>query len=365
MYASSSSSKSLTRRPASQYFPALGESRHPMRFISVDFPEPEGPMMATYSPLRICRSIPLRACTCSAPISYTFVRASVLITIPELTKSSRYESVAVVSTGIRVSLATPASSALTLLIVLFFGRGIIYLHARFRLQRSERFVAPHNDLVTNLQALSDFDVGNASNSCFHRPEECFLAVYNENALYLVLLRIARRSRWGSCQCHSRVALAFRILGRFFKVLARAHCQRLNRNGNYALLLRSLNLRCCRKPRTQIVRRIIKSHDHLKILRLLRAGRGLRRGEARAPQRRLRTNLRHFALEDFSGHGVDGYIRILPQLHVNDVRLVHFDFRGYHGHVRERHNEAAIRILHAHYHVVANALRQIAHDSINR
>src|SRR5580698_1152719 len=153
MYASSSSSKSLTSRPASQYFPALGESRHPMRFISVDFPEPEGPMMATYSPLRICRSMPLRACTCSEPISYTFVRASVLITIPELTKSSRYESVAVVSTGIRVFLATPASSALALLIVLFLRRGVIYLPARFWFQRPQRFVAAHDNFVSDLQAL--------------------------------------------------------------------------------------------------------------------------------------------------------------------------------------------------------------------
>ena len=31
----------------------LGVSRQPMRFISVDLPEPDGPMMATYSPRSI------------------------------------------------------------------------------------------------------------------------------------------------------------------------------------------------------------------------------------------------------------------------------------------------------------------------
>src|SRR6266852_2395320 len=46
-----------------------GESRHPIRFISVDLPEPDGPMRATYSPLAISTSTPRRACTCSAPIS--------------------------------------------------------------------------------------------------------------------------------------------------------------------------------------------------------------------------------------------------------------------------------------------------------
>src|SRR5580692_9037018 len=116
------------------------------------------------------------------------------MTIPELTKSSRYESVAAVSTGIRVFLATPASSALALLIVLLFlGSRIIYLHARLWLQRSQRFVAAYNNLVPDLQTLGDFDVSNAGNSCFHWSEECFLAVYDENSLDLVLLGITGSS----------------------------------------------------------------------------------------------------------------------------------------------------------------------------
>ena len=41
-----------------------------MRFISVDLPEPEGPMMATYSLWRMQSETPRRACTCcSEPIS--------------------------------------------------------------------------------------------------------------------------------------------------------------------------------------------------------------------------------------------------------------------------------------------------------
>src|SRR5580658_2554173 len=206
MYASSSSSRSLTRRPASQYFPSLGESKHPIRFISVDLPEPEGPIMATYSPLRICRSTPLRACTFSEPISYTFARASVLITIPELTKSSRYESVAVVSTGIRVFLVTPTFPALALLIVLFLRRGIIYLHAGLGFERSQCLVAPNDNFIADLQTLGDLNVRNARDSSFHRTEECLFSVYDEDSLYLVLLGIARRSGRRRGQCNSRISL---------------------------------------------------------------------------------------------------------------------------------------------------------------
>src|SRR5271154_1440920 len=181
MYASSSSSRSLTRRPASQYFPSLGESRHPMRFIKVDFPEPEGPMMATYSPLRICRSTPLSACTFSEPISYTFVRASVLMTTPLLTKSSRYESVAAVSTVIPIS--PIACASLALLVVLFLRSGIVDLDASFRLQRSQSFVAAHNDLVADVQPFGYFDVGNTRDAGFHRHKDGFLSVHYKDALH--------------------------------------------------------------------------------------------------------------------------------------------------------------------------------------
>ena len=39
-----------------------------MMFISVDLPEPEGPMMATYSPRWISSETPARAWTFSCPI---------------------------------------------------------------------------------------------------------------------------------------------------------------------------------------------------------------------------------------------------------------------------------------------------------
>src|SRR5439155_4122835 len=47
--ASSSSSRSETFWPFSQYSPDVGVSRQPIRFMSVDLPDPDGPMTATYS----------------------------------------------------------------------------------------------------------------------------------------------------------------------------------------------------------------------------------------------------------------------------------------------------------------------------
>src|SRR6266571_7558474 len=80
MRASSSSSSSLTSWLFSQYLPCDGVSRQPIRFISVDLPEPDGPMMATYSLRWMRRLTPRNACTCcSDPMSYVFQRSSAAI----------------------------------------------------------------------------------------------------------------------------------------------------------------------------------------------------------------------------------------------------------------------------------------------
>src|SRR5690242_20309840 len=72
MRASSSSSISETFLPLSQYWPCVGVSRQPIRFINVDLPEPDGPMMAMYSPRGISNETPCSACTDSVPIWYVF-----------------------------------------------------------------------------------------------------------------------------------------------------------------------------------------------------------------------------------------------------------------------------------------------------
>src|SRR5260370_37398209 len=196
MYASSSSSRSLTRRPASQYFPELGESRQPIRFMSVDWPDPDGLMMATYSPLRISTSTPRNACTCSAPISYTLASASVLITTPEPTRSSRNESVAGVSTGIPISLVFGGGSAL--LIVLLLRSAVVHLYLGLRLQGAQCLVAPDHDFVSGFQSLGDFNIIHASNAGLDGQEHCLIAVDDKHALRFILFRIAGGRRGRRC-----------------------------------------------------------------------------------------------------------------------------------------------------------------------
>ncbi len=59
--ASSSSFIAEISRPFRMYDPVDGVSRQPMRFINVDFPDPEGPMIATYSPASIESVTPSKA----------------------------------------------------------------------------------------------------------------------------------------------------------------------------------------------------------------------------------------------------------------------------------------------------------------
>ena len=59
---------SLTSWPSRRYSPSVGTSRAPMMFISVDFPLPDFPTMATNSPFSMVREIPSLARTSSSPI---------------------------------------------------------------------------------------------------------------------------------------------------------------------------------------------------------------------------------------------------------------------------------------------------------
>src|SRR5258708_10784473 len=156
-------------------------------------------MMATYSPLRISTSTPRNACTCSAPISYTLASACVLITTPELTRSSRYESIAGVSTGIRISLVLGCASAL--LIVLLLRRAVVHLHLGLRLQGAQCLVAADHDLVAGLQTFSNLDVRDTGDAGLHGPEQSLLSIDHEHTLDFILFRIARGRRRRRRQRH--------------------------------------------------------------------------------------------------------------------------------------------------------------------
>src|SRR5947207_8387327 len=50
-----------------------------MRFISVDFPDPDGPIIATYSPFLTSNETPCSACSSSTPIWYVFQMSCIRI----------------------------------------------------------------------------------------------------------------------------------------------------------------------------------------------------------------------------------------------------------------------------------------------
>jgi hypothetical protein len=60
---------SETSSPSSTKRPVVGVSRQPMMCMSVDLPEPDGPMTATIWPFSTSRSTPRRAATASSPAS--------------------------------------------------------------------------------------------------------------------------------------------------------------------------------------------------------------------------------------------------------------------------------------------------------
>ena len=60
-----------TRCPRSQISPRVAGSRPPSTCSSVDFPEPDGPMIATNSPTPTSRSTPRTASTGTPPVLYT------------------------------------------------------------------------------------------------------------------------------------------------------------------------------------------------------------------------------------------------------------------------------------------------------
>jgi hypothetical protein len=66
-----SSSRADTSCPSSRYVPVVGTSRQPTMFIRVDLPEPDAPMIATYSPASMSRSTPASAGTAPSPAPYT------------------------------------------------------------------------------------------------------------------------------------------------------------------------------------------------------------------------------------------------------------------------------------------------------
>src|SRR5258708_647419 len=102
------------------------------------------------------------------------------MTRPLDTRSSRYDSVSIVSTAILYFSSTLTKSAL--LIVDFLGCGIIDFDWSFRLQGAQSFVTAHHDLIARLQTIGDLNVRDSADAGFHGLEKRFFPVNHEDSL---------------------------------------------------------------------------------------------------------------------------------------------------------------------------------------
>src|SRR5664279_3430923 len=72
----------LTSSPPRRYEPCVGMSRQPRMFMSVDLPEPDGPVIAMYSPSSTLSVIPRNASNVILPVLYV-LRTSEISTIAD------------------------------------------------------------------------------------------------------------------------------------------------------------------------------------------------------------------------------------------------------------------------------------------
>ena len=63
-------------RPPTNVCPDVGRSRPAMQCISVDLPEPDGPMTAVNRPRSKATLTPARACTAACPVPYVLRRST-------------------------------------------------------------------------------------------------------------------------------------------------------------------------------------------------------------------------------------------------------------------------------------------------
>src|SRR6266702_2678814 len=154
-----------------------------MRFINVDLPEPDGPMMATYSLRLMLILTPRNACTCcSDPMSYVFHRSSVQMMHSAGGAFSTVDTLSTCVAILLVSSLMPALAPLLGLFVFLLGCGVVYLHTGSVLKRAKNFIAAGDDLVAFLETIGHFDIGGAGDTGLYLLECRLALVDHEDAL---------------------------------------------------------------------------------------------------------------------------------------------------------------------------------------
>ena len=105
--------------------------------------------------------------------------------------------------------------------------------------------------------------------------------------------------------------------------------------------------------------------HLKVLGFLGGLRTGSAGGAGGAAHGALPDLGDFALEGLVGDSVNRHLGRLPEPHVDDVRLIHFDFGGNHGQIGDLVEQAPHRVLNSRNHVFAHVHGQRGNHAIER
>ena len=175
--------------------------------------------------------------------------------------------------------------------------------------------------------------------------------------FILLLRCFGRNAGGLHGIFPRIL----VLGH--EICLGADGERLNRNAQNAAASRGRNLGGRREAWAQVRGRIGEGHHDLEILGFLAGRGGLRGGDTGRAHDRVVSDFADDAVEDFARDGVDGHVRGLAETHVDDVGLIHLDLGRDHGHVGQRHQRAAGRVLDSDDHGLAFAHGEIGDHAV--
>ena len=120
-----------------------------------------------------------------------------------------------------------------------------------------------------------------------------------------------------------------------------------------------------RPGPDLVGRIVHGDHDFEILGFLAGNGALRGRHAGGAQDGGIADLGHVAFESLVGNGVDGDVRRLAQLDVDDIGFIHLHFGGDQRHIGDGHDDAALGILNAGHHGFAHAHGQVGHHAIER
>src|SRR5581483_458249 len=144
--------------------------------MRVDLPEPEGPMIATYSPRLISMSTPDTAWISWSPMTYVFHKSKVRMTIPSRLSCSPRAISSLSATAATLRLLPSGLLPWTL---------IIHLYLRIVADRANYLVTSGDDFITFLQPAGHLDVGGARDARFDLPERHLASGHHEHALDLL------------------------------------------------------------------------------------------------------------------------------------------------------------------------------------